>query len=485
MRASVDHNVGSNKKERLRIQAEGGEVDYPQEGPEAGLYVKVSVPGKSGWQLLQTTRSLGDFQFKRHLTGPVISTPHVFSHRLEGWEVGLMVMSDGVSDGYEDDQELAQEALHEFSKLMDTKVYYSRDGKKQASGPAGQLSKLEEGALSCHLNNNAFHGGSKDNMTSIVAFFRSFRAEDTDDIQEVDPDIYVEGLLPLLELPLSFDEKNNFSALWRTCVRQSSFCSHEADAAGTMDNYLATGTFLQVHYGVYTTGGRKGEKMVLKQFLADGQKELKEHAKIRPVYHEKDWACELKASMKAAEVIVFFSMLMSKEGAKRMVHINLPQVFRSRHKDPTGRQPLALCEPFIEGEYLKFNSNSGWFLNDDPDDPDNTFDFMQALSHFSYHWSDGEVLLCDLQGAVYDSRYVLTDPAIHSKHKGYYGDTDWGLVGQQGFFARHRCSWYCEHLPDGSERQPLWNKPKCVPKKRTMPRTEHSSRSWVAFEERY
>ena len=35
---------------------------------------------------------------------------------------------------------------------------------------------------------------------------------------------------------------------------------------------------------------------------------------------------------------------------------------------------------------------------------------MQALSHYSYHFSDGERLVCDLQGGYYDDYYILTDP---------------------------------------------------------------------------
>ena len=35
---------------------------------------------------------------------------------------------------------------------------------------------------------------------------------------------------------------------------------------------------------------------------------------------------------------------------------------------------------------------------------------MQALSHYSYHFSDGERLVCDLQGGYYGDNYILTDP---------------------------------------------------------------------------
>lgn len=42
---------------------------------------------------------------------------------------------------------------------------------------------------------------------------------------------------------------------------------------------------------------------------------------------------------------------------------------------------------------------------------------MQALSHFSYHFSDGNLLLCDLQGGIAQDHIILTDPVILSKER--------------------------------------------------------------------
>ena len=58
----------------------------------------------------------------------------------------------------------------------------------------------------------------------------------------------------------------------------------------------------------------------------------------------------------------------------------------------------SLVEPMIEN-FEKFNSNTGW--------ADMTggasSEAMQALSHFSYHNSSGQFLLCDIQGGVYSN----------------------------------------------------------------------------------
>lgn len=70
---------------------------------------------------------------------------------------------------------------------------------------------------------------------------------------------------------------------------------------------------------------------------------------------------------------------------------------------------------------------------------------MQALSHFSYDYSDGQLLLCDLQGTIRSGGKgaVLTDPVILScSHS--YGKTDLGPKGISTFFARHTCSSFCD-----------------------------------------
>lgn len=75
---------------------------------------------------------------------------------------------------------------------------------------------------------------------------------------------------------------------------------------------------------------------------------------------------------------------------------------------------------------------------------------MQALSHYSYHTSGGQVLLCDLQGGILPdgSGIVLTDPVILSRDRSY-GVTDLGPEGMSTFFSRHVCNVFCH---------PLWKK---------------------------
>jgi len=93
-------------------------------------------------------------------------------------------------------------------------------------------------------------------------------------------------------------------------------------------------------------------------------------------------------------------------------------------------------ESYIE-KFKKFNNNAGFF---DPSHDDVNLT-AQAFSHFSYEFSSGNLLICDLQG-----NKILTDIAIHSKIINLFGLLDWGEDGIKRFFSTHQCNKFCTLL---------------------------------------
>lgn len=77
-------------------------------------------------------------------------------------------------------------------------------------------------------------------------------------------------------------------------------------------------------------------------------------------------------------------------------------------------------------------------------------DVPQCFSHFTWSVTDGDLLICDLQG-VFNSTdgFTLTDPAMHRKPRAgrrRRGATDKGEEGIRRFFATHKCSPLCFRL---------------------------------------
>lgn len=72
-------------------------------------------------------------------------------------------------------------------------------------------------------------------------------------------------------------------------------------------------------------------------------------------------------------------------------------------------------------------------------------DVPQAFSHWTYQYTHGDNLVCDLQGVMSDE-FELTDPTIHSSKGLVFGRTDHRCNGMKLFFSTHQCNPLCDAL---------------------------------------
>merc|ERR1712083_583809 len=95
-------------------------------------------------------------------------------------------------------------------------------------------------------------------------------------------------------------------------------------------------------------------------------------------------------------------------------------------------------ETYLEGNYMKLNSNDGYVNYDVPFDLINE---AAAFSHYTFEQSRGEQIVVDIQGVG----RKWTDPQVHSKEK-RFGPADLGVDGMKKFFRSHVCSKICKLL---------------------------------------
>ncbi|KAH6856263.1 kinase-like domain-containing protein [Chaetomium sp. MPI-CAGE-AT-0009] len=226
---------------------------------------------------------------------------------------------------------------------------------------------------------------------------------------------------------------NRFDSYAPAASTQSAVGRYNNSSEGSLtldelENPFASGTYRWVARGSYTSGARQGEACVVKWFKAAGAE-----------FEEDYFAFDTNAVGKAMEIANCFNELGMMD---KLVKINIPAAWKFNDEggaDWAGRR--ALCEPFIQ-DYEKFNSNTGWKNNFWGDGTNMCALIMQALSHFSYHVTNGDYLLCDLQGGVYVDEVILSNPVILSRTR-EYGVTDLGPDGISTFFHQHNCNAFC------------------------------------------
>ncbi|TGJ71111.1 hypothetical protein EYR41_003102 [Orbilia oligospora] len=127
-------------------------------------------------------------------------------------------------------------------------------------------------------------------------------------------------------------------------------------------------------------------------------------------------------------------------GNQHSIDFIVTACFKGKSEESPGDTCISL-EPFIEGNYVKYNNNTG-YVNEDITDESNRA--AQAFSHFTFERSRGRFLVCDLQGVG----ELLTDPVVHTSDPDRFvlSPTNFGKEGFKFFFASHKCNHVCSQL---------------------------------------
>mmetsp|Transcript_13234 Transcript_13234/g.20034 ORF Transcript_13234/g.20034 Transcript_13234/m.20034 type:complete len:590 (+) Transcript_13234:47-1816(+) len=230
------------------------------------------------------------------------------------------------------------------------------------------------------------------------------------------------------------------------------------------DEPFSEGSSRYAYLGLWTVGKKKGTRCVIKKYKnkhwvhPDG---FEGDIKCYKLAHElvRQWN-ELRHVNKKYEIVV--PVIGRKGGAAFDFSLDLLLLLLALDVDidATDREQLkkhfeildpaqqvnnqiksgevVMIEDFLSGEFLKWNSNSGWVGDENVT--------VQAFCHWTYHYSKGEFLFCDAQGVRKAEKYILTDPAIlsHTEQGGVYGATDCGKHYLLNWFRTHRCNKFCD-----------------------------------------
>ena len=96
-------------------------------------------------------------------------------------------------------------------------------------------------------------------------------------------------------------------------------------------------------------------------------------------------------------------------------------------------------EKMINISKFRKYSNNATYVSDEESYANSV---AQAFSHFTYVYSNGDLIIVDVQG---DSKY-FTDPAIHTREQKFPPELDRGLAGISEFLFMHKCNSICKSM---------------------------------------
>jgi hypothetical protein len=182
-----------------------------------------------------------------------------------------------------------------------------------------------------------------------------------------------------------------------------------------------------------------------------------------------------------AELLAVSFNARARRGPSQQLHFVDTVIYEVRDATYAEGRAWILAEPELEGTFVKWNNNVGAVLRspkpgpagrahdplgaigeDDEEEEDSRGvsgasdgaadlgEIPQCFSHFTWSVTNGDLLVCDLQG-VWNAvdGYALTDPAMHRVPRGERrrrGLTDKGAEGIDAFFRTHTCGPLCSTL---------------------------------------
>jgi myosin-heavy-chain kinase len=163
-------------------------------------------------------------------------------------------------------------------------------------------------------------------------------------------------------------------------------------------------------------------------------KHFKEEAVAEDEDEDELIKSEAMTQMVADDYAQSFNKLASAKGLSHRVAFLPVSVVKVMATDGSTRVETYSIEPYLPGEYIKYNDNFGHTANED--------EVALAFCFFTHHVSGGALVVTDLQGVG----TFYTDPQIHTLDGEGFGAGNLGERGIRRFLQAHRHTLLCEKL---------------------------------------
>uniref|UniRef100_A0A0B6ZGK1 Alpha-type protein kinase domain-containing protein n=1 Tax=Arion vulgaris TaxID=1028688 RepID=A0A0B6ZGK1_9EUPU len=204
-----------------------------------------------------------------------------------------------------------------------------------------------------------------------------------------------------------------------------------------------------VYKGILNGNGPKsGSRCVVKAFRKCKGTENLCRCEVKKANQAKTFAINFNEQMRNNNIRVKFSELFWAEMDEVSI-INKLSLSRSRKLSASD---IVLVEEDlrIDEEQYKRRRELIQFINSRGKSVKCVAKDLEAFAHFTYHHSNGQLIVCDLVGVQDDEGFFLKTPHIHSRNQ-EYGNRDMGIRGILDVFSNHVCNDICKNMVKPNE----------------------------------
>ncbi|CAF0748197.1 unnamed protein product [Adineta ricciae] len=189
-------------------------------------------------------------------------------------------------------------------------------------------------------------------------------------------------------------------------------------------NPFGKGSLRYVFQGELTNEDLWYTKMVYKEFISTAP-----DMNTLAAYHEQ---------LEIQVISQFLAKTFNKKVKENLIHYVDAHVVQQKYNP----MKIYQVERQLKGQWCKWNNNSGYVSLQ------NFSAALQAFSHWTYQYTNGRLMVVDLQGVQNEGVYHLTDPAVHcdSLLRFQHTRTNLGNKGMCEFFRTHVCNQICTQL---------------------------------------
>ncbi|CAG8673493.1 2595_t:CDS:1, partial [Cetraspora pellucida] len=171
-------------------------------------------------------------------------------------------------------------------------------------------------------------------------------------------------------------------------------------------------------------------------FGIDTQRDKSEKLVMKQYYDTEKRGDSIERYLESAEVSCIahflateFNSMAERIGIKKRVKFIYVKILRQNKIE----QYYSVEGYFSDAEFKRFNVNSGVITE--------FHSTLEAFAHFTYNYTKGYLVVCDLQGIELENEFLLTDPAIHCVDSLRFGGTNLGEKGiKECFLNNHSCN---------------------------------------------